>query len=161
MLSGLLRGLSLASQQYGPLITPRWHGIVIVAGRVTCKSPRYLSSGCSCRQLPSLMPHHLQNLHPRSFSPGGLPRCVKFPALLFLLVSANRTCLCSVAPDVPRVQFHFDGSAWQPIDRLYALRYNRQCRRRQSAPAPEHRLLLRVFHPPSMAGFMGIPLLVS
>lgn len=98
---------------------------------------------------------------PTILSPGGLPRCVKFPALLFLLVSANRTCLCSVAPDVPRVQFHFDGSAWQPIDRLYALRYNRQCRRRQSAPAPEHRLLLRVFHPPSMAGFMGIPLLVS
>jgi hypothetical protein len=32
-----------------------------------CKSPRYLGSGCSCRQFPSLILHHLQNLHPRSF----------------------------------------------------------------------------------------------
>jgi hypothetical protein len=32
-----------------------------------CKSPRYFSSGCSCRQFPSLTLHHLQILHPRSF----------------------------------------------------------------------------------------------
>lgn len=125
----------MASQQYGPLFTPIWHGIVIVARRVTANllgtwavAARAANFQVSCFTISRISTHD------------------PFTRTFASMCEVSRSCIPSGAsqsglpvlgwPGCAKSADSFDGSTWQLIDCLHALRYNRQPRRCQSTPAP-------------------------
>ena len=132
--------LSVVSQQYGPLFPSppsAWHGIALsrlaaVSLQISSvlEASRWQSrwlAACAAAKSPSakLRVSRIPSRSPFTRRFASMRVEVRPP------VAANRTRLDHAAPRV--------GAGvvmGQPIDRLYALRCNRQFRRRQSSPFP-------------------------
>ena len=144
--------LSVVSQQYGPLFPhppgtalSRWPAVSLQISSVL-EASRWQSWWLACAAAKSPSPK-LQRFTSRSS-----PSAKRFASMCVQLRPshpANRTRLCHAAPRI-----WARAVMGQPIDRLYALRSKRQFRRR-------HRLLLRVFHPPSMTSSKASPSLAN